>query len=172
MAEMIPTNESTVALELPTNENAALCLELLAPAGLVETELLQLLVGEGDHVVDDLLVLLVVGDGDGGPGDGAKLAALVAQLEQLHLEELLSAGGAHVVDDGDLDVLRGLPGLEEDRPLSSNEILPVKGRLVDSPVLHLDITVGSVLSVDRQDSVTTTLLGTDTLLGSRSLYTL
>ena len=161
MTEMISTNESTVALELPTNENAALCLELLAPAGLVETELLQLLVGEGDHVVDDLLVLLVVGDGDGGPGDGAELAALVAQLEELHLEELLGPGGAHVVDDGDLDVLRGLPGLEVDRPLSSSEILPVKGRLVYSPVLHLNIPVSSVLPVHRQDGVATALLRAD-----------
>ena len=134
-------------------------LQLLAPAGLVETQLLQLLVGEGDHIVDDLLVLLVVGDGDGGPGDGAVLAAFVAQLEQLHLEELLSAGGAHVVDDGDLDVLGGLPGLEVNDSLSSNEILPIEGRLVDSPVLDLDIPVSSVLSVDGQDRVSTALLG-------------
>ena len=44
-------------------------LDLLGPAALVEAELAELGLGHGDHVVDDVVVLLVAGDGHRRPGN-------------------------------------------------------------------------------------------------------
>ena len=44
-------------------------LDLLGPAALVQTELGELGLGHGDHVVDDVVVLLVAGDGHRRPGN-------------------------------------------------------------------------------------------------------
>ena len=58
-------------------------LDLLGPAALVEAELAELGLGHGDHVVHDLRVLVVVGDGDRGAWDWTELGPLRSGASKL-----------------------------------------------------------------------------------------
>ena len=63
--------------------------ELFAPVALVEGELGQLGLRHGDHVVDDVLILVVIRDRDSRPRDGTKLTTFCTgslKLKKFDLE--------------------------------------------------------------------------------------
>ena len=57
-------------------------LELFHPTALVQAELAELGLGHGNHIVDDVVVLLVTGNGHRGPGDGAKFTAFTSSSQK------------------------------------------------------------------------------------------
>ena len=101
-------------------------------------------VGHHHHLVHDRVELVVIGDGDGGLGDLAKLAPVV-HLVELHLEVLVLLD-VHVVDDGDVDRPLGLSVLELQLTLAAGEIFPRDRRLVDRFPFHFQVAIRSIFS--------------------------
>merc|ERR1719336_755547 len=130
-------------------------LHLLSPCLVLNSQLVHVGVGHHHHLVHDRVELVVIGDGDGGLGDLAKLAPVV-NLVQLHLEVLVLLD-VHVVDDGDVDRPLGLAMLELQLTLPAGEIFPRDRRLVDRFPFHFQVAICSIFSQHRKQRFSTAL---------------
>ena len=130
--------------------------KLLSPGLVVHSQLVHVSVGHQHQLVHHACELVVIGYGDGGLGDLAKLGPVVGFIE-LHLEILVLLA-LHVVNDLDLQVSLSLAVFEVNLALASHIVLPADGRLVHRPPLDGDVAVRSVLSDDGDDGVAAALL--------------